>query len=127
MSEDGTDNLFPVSKMDLLWENASPTSAFAAQTISLNLADYDAILVRYNGSGYQNVVANTTRCDLFFIGGGDGMLIIPTFTNIFGTRQLTVSTTGIVFSTGYHIAGSTNSANNYAAVPMKIYGIKIEI
>ena len=35
-------------EMDLLWENASPTSSFTAQTISVNILGYDAILVDFN-------------------------------------------------------------------------------
>ena len=34
--------LFKMAHWDTLWENASPTSAFAAQTISINnVSDYD--------------------------------------------------------------------------------------
>ena len=31
----------------LMWQNASPTSAFAAQTVSISLSDYDDVLIVY--------------------------------------------------------------------------------
>lgn len=36
-------------EMDLLWENASPGSAFAAQTIAVDLTGYDLILIVFLG------------------------------------------------------------------------------
>ncbi|MEG1012187.1 MAG: hypothetical protein RSE54_10010, partial [Ruthenibacterium sp.] len=35
------------AKIKLLWENASPTSAFPAQTIKVDLSKYDYIIVTF--------------------------------------------------------------------------------
>ena len=34
--------------MTLLWENASPASAFNAQTVSLDLSEYDYLCITFN-------------------------------------------------------------------------------
>jgi len=45
------DNIYPIgyaqggTKMDLLWTNPNPTSAFNPQTVSLDLSEYDLILI----------------------------------------------------------------------------------
>lgn len=38
-----------MASMELLWENASPTSAFLAQTIAIDLSSYDGVLIIYKG------------------------------------------------------------------------------
>ena len=44
----------PVEPVDLspvlLWTNPSPTSEFAAQTVSLDLTEYNGVIVEFNKS-----------------------------------------------------------------------------
>ena len=39
--------LFQMAHKELLWKNASPTSTFAAQNISVNLSEYDMIAIEH--------------------------------------------------------------------------------
>lgn len=49
MKDFSGNNIYPIAynqggaKIDLLWTNPSPTTSFAAQTVSLDLSDYDLI------------------------------------------------------------------------------------
>ena len=126
-SADGLDNLYPLTGWDLLWKNSAPTSSFSAQTISLDLSNYDAVAISYNGSGYQNTVSDSARLYLFhLIDGKDATLFAQTSTLVFGERNITVNTTGIVFAVGRYVASSSND-NNYACVLKEIYGIKLSV
>ena len=117
MSEDGTDNLFPTSKMDLLWTNASPTSNFAAQTVALDLSKYSKVIINYRWAtsateqylGRINIVGRTTIDDC----------CNPNNTSVQGVRTYTSSITGIYFYGAY-----TSSSSNNIMIPLEIYGIK---
>lgn len=52
------------SKWTLLWENASPTSEFAAQTVSLNLLGYQDIKIIFNLVSTDTVQYITYYLDL---------------------------------------------------------------
>lgn len=110
MSADGTDNLFPVGKIDLLWTNSAPTSSFSAQTIPLDLSGYDLILI-------------TSENSVSFAENNVGSKRQITYSSTSGQirhRDFTVATTGITFDAGY--GGS--STDNSNCRPYKIYGIK---
>lgn len=116
MSEDGTDNLFPTSRMELLWTNSAPTSAFAQQTVSLDLSEYMYIVIEMDQD------TNLSRGRYYFgtVGFVISMSLVPTsITNAY-TRTATISASGINFTVGY--VGS--SSNNNAMIPYHIYGIK---
>ena len=123
MSEDGTDNLFPTSKMDLLWTNASPSSSFAEQTISIDLSSYSAVVVETvhdeDGAPYGfNFICEKNR-----------QTTLTTFsmrvTFRVRRRGCTVTDAGISFLDAYDSASwENNSKLNNVAVPFKIYGIK---
>ncbi len=117
-----------IEKRILLWTNASPTSEFAAQTISLTLSSYDAveIVCRYSTT---NDARTIYRCDVgssasmywFYYTGTDGK-----YTGVRSRTEVSVSTTGVTFDTCSGKAGnsSTNTTNNGYLIPIKIYGIK---
>ena len=116
MNNDGTDNLFPIIKMDLLWTNESPTSAFAPQTVELDLSSYKSILIvwqAYTGTGKFATLVPMLAYDSVASGFIDSSVAI-------NKRKFTPSTTGIAF------AGGTNStsSNNSSCIPNLIYGIK---
>ena len=118
-------NLGGVS-MKSLWANASPTSNFAAQTISLNLSDYEYVLVRYlYSTDYQNIdqiaiVKVGKEAYLTFTGAVS--------TSIYVTqRTISVGSNSVAFGApAYKTYASTSSptANNKYCIPVEIIGIK---
>lgn len=109
------------SSFELLWKNASPTSAFAAQTITLDVSDYTFLaVVCYSESGiFTNVISTETGYKQRVSGSVPGNVSRY-------ERDVTVKTDGIEFSSGYRFEFITD--NNYSgetyAIPYKIYGIK---
>lgn len=99
-----------------LWENASPTSAFAAQTIALDLSGYDWVLVfaapqtQYQWMISQICPVGTTG--LLTYGWGDD--------NHPGHRAFTVSTTKIDFDSAYY----NGKVSTNQIIPVLILGIK---
>lgn len=103
----------PPPIMDLLWENASPTSAFSAQTISLDLSEYDLV---YLVSGHSAEYSNWTICDLFPVGSSYCPTHVASASSV-KARNLRCSNTGIIFE-------NSKVDNNTVLIPQKIYGIK---
>ena len=118
-------NLGGVS-MKSLWTNASPTSNFAAQTISLNLSDYEYVLVRYlYSTDYQGIdqiaIVKVGRdAYLTFTGAAS--------TNIYlSQRTISVGSDSVAFGAPvYKTYASTSkpTANNKYCIPVEIIGIK---
>lgn len=119
MSEDGVDNLYPTSHMDLLWENASPTATFSAQTVSLDLSGYH----------YVYVIVRATTGEAHFgshiVPVGTSQELLCVATTYLRKRNATISTNGVTFDGGYN-QSSINSweASTASAIPYRIYGIK---
>ena len=105
--------------IDLLWENASPTSSFAAQTIAIDLSNYNYVLIHFRSFNQGD---NTQyECNQIILNGTTGGLFasgVTTSNN--GTRRVTVTNTGVEFMSGYW----NGNANNDYEVPFYIYGIK---
>ena len=123
-SSDGTNNLFPVGRMDLLWTNGSPTSDFGSQTIPLDLSDYNAVLVTFKwGKDSANPSLNVVALV------GVGMGIASSVYNARVYREFTPTSTGIQFAGGYYGAtlSSSMGTGNGSAVPYQIYGIRSHI
>lgn len=115
--------------MVLLWENSAPGSAFAAQTIKMDLTDYKWVKIEtmpYAGRftqvttnefqcpGAGDTFAPTTRSDI----GGSGWW--------HGSRTVVIAATGITFGGGgyrYSNASSAGTGDAYG-VPYRIWGIK---
>ena len=102
---------------NLLWTNASSSSSFAAQTVSLDLSGYDIILI----IGVFSANYNTVLAPVFSTVGEKGQLIFVGQNGKVGSRDMTVTATGVQFDVGYYDA--TSDKNAYA-IPLKIYGIK---
>lgn len=117
------DDVGAMSKWVLLWENASPTSLFAAQTIALDLSGYDAVLVTA-----KHWADNDSRLNQIAFVGADRMILTvqsPTDIRIQTLRLYYVSTTGVRFEGGKGMNNSGGTYNSdYAALPLAIYGIK---
>lgn len=106
----------PSEYRKLLWTNPSPTSAFAAQTVSLDLSDYDAVEIETLLSVGGMTTTRTTDVGQMGEVGGLGSA------GATYCRMATVATSGITFTEG-KTNGTTNNAN---AIPLRIYGIKYE-
>lgn len=95
-------------QMVKVWENASPTSAFTAQTITIP-AGYDAVLIESYGAAPT------------FIGYGDGNYMITYYNVSVALRFCNFNTNNsLVFN---NVVGPAGVSNDYA-VPRDIYGIK---
>lgn len=108
-------------KTDFLWENPSPSSSFAAQTVSLDLTPYKYVII----------VATATTSDVnggFAFGRvGDGIqynIVLRNY-NTSSTfayvRRFEVTTTGVTFETGIR---DTTEGTGYA-IPKAIYGVRL--
>lgn len=115
----------------LLWQNASPTSAFTAQTMDLDLTGYDAVEVYVNRNvGSAKTMQNFAK--KFRIPVNTYILFIepPGIASTeFYSRQITVADTkrSIAFSAGNRRLlnlGSSASNTNEVVIPTAIYGIK---
>ena len=117
------------SKYDLLWENASRTSSFAAQTITVDTTAYNFLAVEV---AYNEKEMNGT--ELCFVGmrkknNGDTAATLTahliTSTGSFNavSRKLTIkSGRGSIVADGG--IGSGGGASDTNAIPAKIYGIR---
>ena len=100
----------------LLWTNPSPTSSFAAQTVSIDVADYDAVSVEFSGEA-----SHTTMCER----GISYYTLRPAYAAIPSYRASSLpATNGVYFDDCRKNSGST--IDNTQLVPYKIYGIKYE-
>ena len=111
--------------MSLLWENASTTSDFAEQTITLDLSPYDIIAVLGDGvhafishpftAGKEGVMSN-------WVAWGTGL----SYQHSCRLVAVSADGAGLAFGPGRLIRQSTGSVenNNTVAKPQKIYGIK---
>ena len=108
--------------MTLLWTNPSPTASFAAQTISLDLSEYDAVVI-----GVHNFASSDNQYGLIYqfcikaVSGVDNMLqIVSASNNRNGLRRANVVDTGVWFSACTYNGGT----NNGYCIPYQIIGIK---
>lgn len=102
----------------LLWTNPNPTSAFAQQTLNLNIAPYKYIVVTFNRfDGY------TTPIQKFINKGGNSTvftmygarLAVRTFT--IGIQQVALGN-----ATYYDLNTTSGVTNNQYLIPLEIYG-----
>lgn len=114
----------------LLWTNPSPLSSagFAAQTLSLDLSKYEGVLI-------ESLINTNSTLDGFrmpvyvpkdgvqkYVEAGQ-LKVVPPASNFGATiysRLVTVTDSGITFSTGY---AGPSTTNNTACIPYRIYGL----
>ena len=108
----------------LLWENASPTSNFPAQTINIDYSDYDFLFV------VGDVVGSNNRFTATWIpatSGGNAYLNYIGIDYYAMSRQITLIDEGVSFTSGYMVLltnGATYQEWDNRAIPIAIYGIK---
>jgi len=112
------DDVGAMWKWELLWTNASPASSFSAQTVAIDLTNYDFVAVFAMWSKtYQQICP----LNLVYIGAVDALLIgLQSNSAASLERLFSVSTSGVTFGTG-KLGGSNN---NDMLIPFRIYGIK---
>ena len=108
------------SGVELLWTNSAPSSAFATQTIALDLSDFSGVIIKMKSSTTE---ANSRK--FYFDKGSVGYMIIEYYLdNIAGNhaeRKVTsVFDTGVTFAGGQYSTGYND--NNYA-IPLQIWGV----
>lgn len=123
------------TEIELAWTNPNPTSAFAAQTIALDLSDCDMVEIFSYGRAGQASYTYGYKSDSFligecgniqrtcFIGSSIDYILVE-------SRPLKVSKTGITFEKGSTIYMNANThsfgvTSNGSAVPYKIFKIKL--
>lgn len=111
-----------VSGAELLWENASPSSEFSAQTVAVNNAGYDLILIlaKENNNREHKVSVLVENYDSFRIMSHDGY-------NEY--RRGVIGTGSISFEAAYYVPTYGEGTANHKTsasylIPTAIYGIK---
>ena len=113
----------------LLWQNASPKSEFAAQTILNNptgqLSEYKAIEVEFLAKS-DDVQIQTIRVKKGVCGNTVIQIKWDSGTNAYiGLRSVSCDSNGVVFGVGGYLSGiSTLYQLNLYCIPQRIYGIK---
>lgn len=104
----------------LLWQNASPKSEFPAQTINLDLSEYDEVEIEIFSSTSTSAVVfqKVTK-------GKQAVLVSQTYS--YRYRMCEATETGIEFNSG-GVFGTDwkqlSSGGDLYTIPYKIYGIK---
>lgn len=113
-------------QMELLWENASPASVFAPQTISLDLSQYDAVFCVFNVSKDWGQAVSTGGSQLIEV--GKNAYCFGSYKDMFYSRSCETAQTGIKFNGAYYwqygYAGNAVSNIDSLFVPLRIYGVK---
>ena len=120
--------LFSMAHKELLWKNASPTSSFAAQNVSVNTAGYDGVMVPFRRAANTDGEVSGTAIIMNY-GGGDQVLIGDyAGTNLF-RNVIWDSRTQLQFKDAgrlkqYAVSGSVTTENQML-IPVAIYGIQL--
>lgn len=106
---------------DLLWENASPTSDFAAQTISVDLSKYSFVLAEFTRAGAYGDTHSVTTV----IKKGKQGEMVAIESDVLAYRRVSVSEAGCSFEGGARINPYATKANtNGILIPLRLYGIR---
>lgn len=105
----------------LLWENASPNSAFAPQTLNVtNLSSYQnyMILYRFHTTLDMNLTESAEV--------GAGTIMNMCDAGSIYRRNVTYQANGLTISgiSGTRVSGAADITDNKYLIPAKIYGIK---
>lgn len=103
--------------MELLWENASPTSSFADQMLSFDLNNGDFVVVKYKATATGTIQGFSSYIAL---DGAPNVITYPTTSGVIQRRNINATKNGITFEMGY----TGNTADNNMMIPLEIYGIK---
>ena len=117
------------SKLTTIWTNPSPTSEFSAQTISVDLSEYDVVFVYLK----RDTGANSLMLNPFVILKPYILDDITPFVasnvvtggGLLGRRIFNVSKTGVEFTNAdrYTSYGNNSVADNTLLIPHIIIGV----
>ena len=99
-------------EIKLLWENAAPTSSFENQKISLDLSNYDAVIVNLNHSPGIPAVESS----IFVPAEGGQGCMWDSYSGSQNYRIFAVGRTGVEF---------TQSTDSGYGIPKQIFGVKL--
>ncbi len=107
-------------KADLLWTNPSPSADFTPQTVSLDLTDYNAVLIYCDQNSY-----NHAAYGILLKGKTDtGVYTYLSYGRRFHGRTAYMTDSGVVFAEGGD--GGSGNTSNTACIPHYIWGIKLK-
>lgn len=120
--------LFSMAHKELLWKNASPTSSFAAQNVSVNTSGYDGVMVPFRRAASTDGAVSGTAIIMNY-GGGDQVLLgdyagTNLFRNVIWSSRTQLQFQNAGRLTQYAVSGSTTTENQML-IPVAIYGIKL--
>lgn len=104
-----------------LWENASPSSAFVAQTLTIaNLSSYQSYMILYRF--HTTLDMNLTESAEV----GAGTIMNMCDAGSIYRRNVTYQANGLTISgiSGTRVSGAADITDNKYLIPAKIYGIK---
>lgn len=107
----------------LLWTNASPASAFAAQTVVLDLSEYDGVEIVYkiNANRYDTKSSIHYKTD-------EAGILTGSFVDaaMFADRRINVLPTYVYFGPAWSLYAKSmsNAQENTTIIPKRIYGVK---
>ena len=101
-----------------VWENASPSSAFAAQTVTLG-GSYTEYLIYFKQS--RTIVEDEDNSYVYARAGDNGVKMFAMY-NARTVRYVSLSSNSVTFSGGVSASRSADmSADNNASFPLAIY------
>ena len=100
-----------------LWENPNPAGSFAAQTLTLDLLNYDGVYVYFKNEISGSVFLNTGLIPK----GMSGALFYVTSAGKQSSRKFTVSAGGIAFENAHYDGQSGKQDHD---IPVIVYGVK---
>lgn len=106
---------------DLLWENASPTSAFATQTIAIDVTPYRFLAYRVRPIASQS---NSVVCIAINDANGSVLAIAANNAGAASSRPVNASSNGVWIGNGSSVSNNTLTQDNTRAIPVEIYGIR---
>lgn len=115
------ENINSMSRLVLLWENASPTSAFQPQTITVQGASaYDFLVFVYYADNNALTVLPVCLCPM-----GGGAYVSGGFAGTMCRRYSTMNGDNIWFSAANQVSGTAPSNLQNAIIPRTIYGFNL--
>lgn len=110
------------TEINMLWENTSPDSSFAPQTINIDTRDYRFIMISWKAVAYK---FSTMIYDMSYVKDREVFEVESLYyANAFQhcDRSFTISESSIKFGSGR--GSHSNVTGNGVMVPLRIYGIK---
>ena len=119
------------SGAELLWTNPAPANSFPAQTLSIDLSNYDGIFIISKGFNSKPYYAPVK---IFIPKDGKAHICLGNQNdanyenenigdNSWYSRYVTVTNNGITFTSGYVASGTSGYVN--ACIPVEIYGTNL--